>query len=145
MSEGRVRGKKHNIIEVAAGIIHRNGKILITRRPEGTHLAGFWEFPGGKRMGRESGRSCLKREMKEELGLEVAVRPHDWSAVYAYNDRTVKVHFHRCSILKGNPKSLENQEIRWIKPEELRSYPFPPANKKVITELSRARFVDPHK
>ena len=130
-------------IEIAAAIIHKNGNILITRRPEGKHLEGYWEFPGGKRQGKESWRDCIKREIKEELGIEVAVRPHDWTADYTYEDRQVHIRFHRCSILKGKPKSQEAQQMKWIKPQELTQYTFPPANKEVIAKLVKARFVDP--
>ena len=76
--------------------------------------------------------------------IAVAVRPHDWSEEFAYDDRIVKLKFHRCSILKGVPKSQEGQEFRWITPAELAQYTFPPANARVVQQLTQARFVDPH-
>lgn len=131
-------------IDVAAGIIHKNGHILITQRKKEEHLAGFWEFPGGKRQPKESWRECLKREIKEELGIEVAVRPHDWTANYDYGDRRVHIRFHRCSILNGRNKKIRGKKFRWILPSELSRYHFPPANKEVVASLARAKFVDPH-
>ena len=141
----RVRGGRgsydRNVLQIAAGIIHRNGNILIARRPDGKHLSGLWEFPGGKRGDGESWRDCVKREIKEELGIEVAVRPHDWHADYQYPDRTVHIRFHRCSILKGKPTPREGQEIKWILPRELTDYKFPPANTEVLAALTIARFL----
>jgi A/G-specific adenine glycosylase len=129
-------------IDVAAGIIYRRGKILITRRPSG-HLKGFWEFPGGKREAREDWRACLKREFKEELGIEVAVRPHDWEEIYAYPDRCVRIRFHRCSILRGAPEGNEGQHLRWVVPSDLPKHRFPLANERVVKALIKTRFVDP--
>ncbi len=132
------------VTEVAAAVIHREGKILVTNRPRG-HLKGYWEFPGGKRERGEDWRHCLKREIREELGIEVAVRPHDWKETYAYPDRTVHTRFHRCSILTGDPTPQEGQRIRWVTPETLTTLRFPPADRTIVKALSQARFVDPHR
>lgn len=145
VSLSRERTRPVGVIEVAAGIIYRDGRILISRRTNGSHLAGFWEFPGGKRLAGESWRDCLKREIKEELGIEVAVRPHDWKTAYTYSDRTVHIRFHRCSILHGIPREREGQKIRWARPEELKRFRFPPANHTILVALAKARFIDPQK
>lgn len=129
-------------IDVAVGVVHRRGKILIARRTS-RHLKGFWEFPGGKREGRENWRTCLKREIREELGIEVAVRPHDWEEIYDYPDRCVRIRFHRCSILGGTPRGKQGQDLTWVSPADLPTFRFPPANERVVRELAHARFVDP--
>jgi A/G-specific adenine glycosylase len=131
------------LVDVAAGIVHRGGKILIARRPRG-HLAGFWEFPGGKKEPRESWRACLKREIQEELGIEVAVRPHDWEEIHPYEDRAVRIRFHRCSILRGSPAAREGQKFKWVLPAELPRHRFAPADRRIIAEIATTRFVDPH-
>jgi len=130
-------------VEVAVGIIHKQGKILITKRQSGKHLAGLWEFPGGKREGKEDWRTCLKREIFEELGIEVAVRPHDWLVDYDYGDQLVHLRFHRCSILKGEATGKENQKLKWVSPQDLLQHNFPAANEQIIHELATARYVDP--
>ena len=134
-----------NQIEVAVAIIHRQGKLLIAKRPAGKHLAGLWEFPGGKKEKYETWRDCLKREIKEELNLEIAVRPHDWEIAFTYPEKQVLLRFHRCSILGGKEKGLEGQELRWVLPSELEKYNFPPANQTIVEKLKTARFVDPQK
>ncbi|MBI4211315.1 MAG: 8-oxo-dGTP diphosphatase MutT [Deltaproteobacteria bacterium] len=136
---------KMKVVEVAVAVIHQKGKILITKRPQGSHLEGYWEFPGGKREGKEDWRTCVKREVKEELGIEVAVRPHDWTVDYDYGDRLVHLRFHRCSILHGKAKGNEGQELKWVLPQDLLAHQFPPANEEIIHTLSTARYVDPGK
>lgn len=120
------------VIRVAAGIIHRYGKILIQQRNSGEHLGGLWEFPGGKLENGEDARACLKREIKEELGIEVSVRPHFCKVDYEYADRRVKLTFHRCQILLGKPKTREGQKFVWVVPAEIKKYRFAPANRSVL-------------
>ena len=137
-----LQGKKkraNGAVQVAAAIIHREGKILVTTRPRG-HLKGFWEFPGGKRMPGEDWRACLKRELKEELGIEASVRPHSWAVDHAYEDFNVHIRFHRCQILRGLPRPKEGQKLKWVEPGELPGLKLPPANVAVIGSIATARF-----
>lgn len=123
------------IVEVAAALIQRDDRYLITTRREGTHLAGLWEFPGGKRRPGERMEDCLKRELKEELDLEVEVGEEVRVIEHSYPEFTVQLHFFRCSILWGEPRPREGQEVRWVRPEEFARYQFPPADAELLHEL----------
>lgn len=123
------------IVEVAAALIQRDGRYLITTRREGTHLAGLWEFPGGKRRPGEQIEDCLKRELKEELDIEVEVHEEFKTIEYPYPDFTVHLRFFRCSIVKGEVRPKEGQEFRWVHPSELGLYEFPPADAQLLQEL----------
>jgi len=122
-------------ILVAAAVVERDGRFLITRRLEGTHLAGCWEFPGGKCEADEAASSCLAREMREELDAEVLVGEEILRTRHSYADRVVELRFLRCS-LNGTPKPLLGQEVRWAGREELRALPFPPADSELIELLT---------
>ncbi len=125
------------VIEVAAGLIFHEGRYLIARRKPGVHLAGFWEFPGGKREAGESFEDCLRRELFEELSIRVH-EPALFRVVrHAYGEKTVELHFYRCAIEEGQPAPLDCAEIRWVLPEELSEFAFPPADRPVIEALQQ--------
>lgn len=125
------------MIEVAAGLIRRNGRYLIARRKAGTHLAGFWEFPGGKREAGESLVDCLRRELFEELGIRIDV-PIPYQIIrHEYSERIVELHFFRCGIEEGEPAAIECEEIRWVRSDELSGFEFPPADHLIIKALQR--------
>lgn len=119
-------------INVAAGLIFRKGKILICKRPEGSHLAGYWEFPGGKQEKGETLEECLSREIKEELGIEIDAEKQMITVQHEYEIKQVTLHFFRCRTLKGTPRAREGQEIRWVDQEDLSKYRFPPPDLRVI-------------
>jgi len=123
-------------VEVAAAVIERDGRYLITRRLEGTHLAGLWEFPGGKLLPGEKPEDALRRELKEELGVEAAVGEVMETLDWAYPEKSVRLLFFRCA-LEGEPIPLEGQEMRWVKSSELSGYRFPDADATLISRLSR--------
>jgi mutator protein MutT len=126
-----------NVIEVAAGLIRHDGRYLITRRKPGVHLAGFWEFPGGKREADESLMECLQRELFEELGIRVDL-PIPYRIVrHEYPEKTVELHFFRCAIEEGEPEPVDCAEIRWVRPEELTQFEFPSADQVIIEALQR--------
>jgi 8-oxo-dGTP diphosphatase len=126
-----------HVLEVAAGIIHREGRYLIARRKPGVHLAGFWEFPGGKREEGESLAECLQRELFEELSIRVDV-PIPYQMIrHEYQERTVELHFFRCAIEQGEAVPVDCEEIRWVLPEELTRFEFPPADRVIIDALQR--------
>lgn len=122
-------------IDVVAAVIERGGKILITRRPEGSHLAGLWEFPGGKPHPGESLEEALRREILEELDAEVMVRERIDTVEWTYPDKRVRVVFFRCAI-RGEPRALEGQEMAWVAPADLPRYDFPAADAALIARLS---------
>jgi len=122
--------------QVTAGVICRKGKVLIARRPKGSHLEGYWEFPGGKQERGETLEKCLEREIEEELGLRVRADRYLLTVHHDYGTRHIVLHFFFCSLLEGEPKAIEGQEIRWVDSVDLKKYPFPPPDKKVIEILS---------
>jgi len=123
-------------VEVVAAVVERDGRYLITRRLEGTHLAGLWEFPGGKILPGEKPEDALRRESKEELGVEVAVGELIQTVDWTYPEKSVRLLFFRCA-LAGEPTPLEGQEMRWVAAADLRSYNFPDADATLIARLSR--------
>jgi mutator protein MutT len=124
------------VIVVLAGVIERNGGFLLTRRLKGTHLAGTWEFPGGKCEPDESHEACLRRELIEELGVEAEVGEEIFTITHPYAERTVELHFRKCTIA-GEPKAVLGQEIRWAAREELHTLEFPEADRELIERLRR--------
>lgn len=123
------------VVEVAAALIQRDGRYLIARRREGTHLEGLWEFPGGKRRPGEGIEDCLKRELKEELDIEVEVHEEFKTIEYPYPDFRVRLRFFRCAIVGGEVRSKEGQAFRWVHPSEFDRYEFPPADAQLLHEL----------
>jgi 8-oxo-dGTP diphosphatase len=122
-------------IVVAAAVVERDSRYLVTRRLRGTHLEGFWEFPGGKCETGETHVECLVREIREELGCAVRVGEKLLSVAHDYPERTVELHFFRCD-LGADPRPLLGQEIRWISRVELRKLDFPPADVELIRLLA---------
>jgi len=123
------------VIEVAAGLIYEKGRYLIARRKPGVHLAGYWEFPGGKRESGESFEECLRRELFEELSIRVDA-PVPYQIVrHDYDETTVELHFFHCRIEEGQATNLDSSEIRWVAPQELPHYAFPPADGVIIESL----------
>ena len=122
-------------IEVAAGLVFRNGKLLITKRPEGSHLAGLWEFPGGKREANEGIERCLHRELREELGIEVALGQALESVTHKYSVMTVQITFFLARLAKGEPRAIECAGLEWVTREKLAKFQFPPADQLLISRL----------
>lgn len=125
------------VTEVAAGLIYREGRYLIGRRKAGAHLAGFWEFPGGKREAGESLAECLQRELFEELRIQIDC-PIPYQIIrHEYPEKIVELHFFRCHIEQGDAMPVGCEEIRWVSPEEFREFTFPPADDAIIEALQR--------
>jgi len=108
---------------------------LIAKRAEGSHLAGFWEFPGGKKEDGETLEQCLEREIKEELGIQVQVETLLITVYHEYENRTVTLYLFLCTHLSGRPEPLQCEEVRWVYPEDLVQYRFPPPDLKIIQFL----------
>ena len=122
-------------IEVAAGLVFKDGKLLIARRPLRAHLGGLWEFPGGKRESGETYEQCLHRELAEELGIEVQVLELVEALTHHYPDRSVHLRFFRCRWHRLEPQGDAGQELAWVAAEELARYSFPAADARLLDRL----------
>ncbi len=123
-------------IVVLAAVVEEDGAFLLTRRLEGTHLAGTWEFPGGKCEPDETHAACLRRELMEELGVDADVGDEIFTITHAYPERTVELHFRQCT-LKGAPVPQIGQQMRWVRREDLGALEFPEADRDLIEMLRR--------
>ena len=124
-------------IVVVAAVVEENDAFLVTRRPAGVHLAGLWEFPGGKIDPAESHADALSREMREELDADVDVLELVFETTHAYPERTVALYFYRC-VLKQRPRPLLGQEMQWVARESLGELAFPPADAELIEILRKS-------
>lgn len=122
-------------IEVTAAVIERDGAFLLTRRLDGTHLEGYWEFPGGKRHDGESLPECLAREIREELDAEIIVGDLIHATSHDYPERTVALHFYRCTLVT-EPRPVLGQEMQWIPRAALPGFALPPADDELVKLLS---------
>jgi 8-oxo-dGTP diphosphatase len=122
-------------IEVAAGLVFRGGHLLITQRSPEAHCGGLWEFPGGKREAGESFEECLKRELREELGIEVKVREMIESLRHDYPDKSVFIKFFHCEWLENEPRPLHCHDLAWISAVDLSRYQFPAADARLLEKL----------
>jgi len=125
-----------NVVEVAAAIIRdASGRYLLARRPAGSHLAGLWEFPGGKRHADETLEQCLRRELAEELGASFDVGERVHSVEWTYDDTTIALSFFRCEHTAGAIEAREAPALAWVAPDRLGDYEFPPADRVLIERL----------
>lgn len=126
------------VIEVAAALIRDDGgRYLITRRRRGSHLAGLWEFPGGKVEAGETPAVGLRRELQEELTATFTVGDLVETVRWEYPDRTVVLHFFDCRLESGEIAPREEQAMAWVEPAALAAYDFPPADRELIARLRR--------
>lgn len=123
-------------IEVSAGVICAEGRFLITQRRPAGHLALLWEFPGGKREPQESWEECLRREMLEELGVDVTVGAWLDAVTHEYEDRDIHLRFFRCALDRGTPVALDCHDLRWVRPRDLADFAFPPADAELVRWLA---------
>jgi mutator protein MutT len=135
--QGATLTEKPRAVVVVAGVIERAGRLLVTRRLDHTHLGGRWEFPGGKCEPGESHAECLVRELREELDVAATVGAEILVTEHAYSDRTVRLHFRRCT-LAGEPTAVLGQQMRWVLREELETLEFPEADRELIVLLTTA-------
>jgi len=131
------KAKQHAEIEVAAGLVFRQGKLLITQRCPQGHLGGLWEFPGGKRETGETFEACLTRELREELGIEVAVGQLVESLTHVYPEKTVCLRFYRCRWLEHEPRPLGCADFKWVTRQALARHAWPAADARLLEKLAR--------
>lgn len=121
---------------IGVGIIQReNEDVLISLRPEDAMLGGLWEFPGGKQEEGESISETVRRELREELGVEVEPYEEFMRLKHVYSHFSITLHAWMCRLLSGDPKPQSSQEIRWVSIDDLEEYPFPKANKQLTERL----------
>jgi len=120
---------------VTAAIIHRGQEVLIARRPQNGLLGGLWEFPGGKIQEGEDLPACLRREIMEELGVEVLVGEPLGVYRHAYTHFKVTLHAFHCTLLRGEPEALHASEIRWVAPAGLSRYPMGKIDRMIAAGL----------
>jgi A/G-specific adenine glycosylase len=121
--------------DIVAAAICRNGRYLIGRRPPEGLLGGLWEFPGGKVEAGETHKRALVRELREELGIEVAVGQRVASVRHAYSHFRITLHLYRCTLAGGKLRRRYHTAIRWVGRSGFERYPFPAANYKCMTQL----------
>ena len=123
-------------VDVAVAVLIRSdGAVLLAQRPESKVYSGYWEFPGGKIEPGEPVPEALKREIREELGIEIE-RAYPWiTRVFTYPHATVRLHFFRVTAWRGEPRALEHQAIAWQRPDAIELAPLLPANGPVLRSL----------
>ena len=127
-------GHKNIKIVVSLALINDADKILLSKRPKNKHLAGFWVFPGGKIETGEVPEITLIREIKEELDINInnkCIAPLSFSE-FSYKEFQLLLLLYVCRRWKGEPKSMKNNEIMWVRPNMLRKYKMPPADDALI-------------
>ncbi|MGH8040556.1 MAG: Nudix family hydrolase [Rudaea sp.] len=130
----------NNSIHVAAGILRdERGHILLAQRPSGKHLAGLWEFPGGKCEPGESGATALRRELAEELGIQTGTIEPLIAVPWRYPEKSVLLDVFEVHDWRGEADGREGQALRWVAPAELSSLPMPEADRPVIAALRLPR------
>jgi len=124
-------------VRVTAGIVEENGLVLIARRKPGKHMAGKWEFPGGKIEKGESPEQSLARELQEELDVHARIGELLCCASYDGEGITLELLVYRVEGFEGTPVLREHEEIRWVPPRELLSYDLADSDRRVVETLFR--------
>jgi 8-oxo-dGTP diphosphatase len=126
-------------LAVVAGILVRDGRVLVARRRDDDERGGLWEFPGGALEPGETPAAALARELAEELGVTVRVGPRWGIVTHPYPERPVRLYFHFTDIIAGEPRAADPVEIRWVEPATLAELRFSAADRPLIRELLRGR------
>ena len=125
------------VLVSAVALIDMDGRVLLAQRPDGKSMAGLWEFPGGKVEPGETPEKALIRELYEELGIdtwESCLAPLTFAS-HSYDDFHLLMPLFACRRWQGTPQSRENQTLKWVRPQDLRAYPMPPADIPLIPIL----------
>jgi 8-oxo-dGTP diphosphatase len=123
------------VVRVVAGALIRDGQVLIARRPPGKHMAGAWEFPGGKIAAGESEAAALARELREEIGIEARSSHHVMNLTHDYPEKTVQLSFWVVDDFEGAPLGLEGQALKWVPLGLLSQEDLLPADRPFIEAL----------
>jgi mutator protein MutT len=135
-------------ILVTAAILQKGGKVFAARRAPGKHLAGFWEFPGGKLEGPESPQDCLERELEEEFGVKTAVGTFLAENLHDYGEKVVHLLAYQVDHIGGELQLRDHDKVAWIEPEALMTLKWAPADVPLVEHYlavtRTARFYDQH-
>jgi 8-oxo-dGTP diphosphatase len=127
---------EHLPIIVTAGVVVRDGEVLVARRNAGSHLEGLWELPGGTLEPQESPKECLACEFREELGVTIEVGPILEVVFYRYPEKTVLLLFYACELLDGDPEPVDVAEVAWIPKADLLELDWVPADILFVSRLA---------
>ncbi|MFP9138737.1 (deoxy)nucleoside triphosphate pyrophosphohydrolase [Devosia sp. XGJD_8] len=125
------------LLVVACALVDVDRRVLIAQRPEGKSLAGLWEFPGGKVEPGESPEAALIRELEEELGIstkQACLAPVTFAS-HSYENFHLLMPLYACRKWQGMPEPREHTALKWVRPQQLRDYPMPPADEPLIAAL----------
>jgi len=125
------------VLVVAVALVDADGRVLIAKRPEGKHMAGLWEFPGGKVNAGELPETALVRELMEELGIDITescLAPVTFAS-HLYDDFHLLMPLYVCRVWNGTVTALEGQELKWVRPVRLGDYDMPPADAPLVAML----------
>ena len=125
------------LLVAAIALIDSDGRVLIAQRPEGKHLAGLWEFPGGKLGEGETPEAALIREAHEELGIDIeesCLAPISFTS-HAYDAFHLLMPLYVCRVWNGTVTAREGQALKWVRPAKLRDWPMPPADAPLVAAL----------
>lgn len=130
-----------DVLDVCAAVIQRDATVLLAQRPQGKHLAGRWEFPGGKMHPAESQFACIRRELREELGLDAKPVRHLGTVRHSYPNKRIRLHCIECRIDPlADPVHHEGQDSRWVALRDMHSVDLAPADRTVAECLSKQEF-----
>ena len=127
--------KSLGVIPCGVALIRRDKSFLISQRMEKDSFGSLWEFPGGKKNHGETFEECVAREVNEEIGIKVAVHEKFMEMKREYHEKIIWLNFYLCSVLSGEPKPVECQQVVWAELNRLSDFDFPPANEQVIQKL----------
>ena len=125
------------LLVAAIALVDPDGRVLIAQRTAGKHLEGLWEFPGGKLRQGETPEAALIRELKEELGIDVAescLAPLSFAS-HAYEEFHLLMPLYVCRIWQGVVSAREGQQLKWVRPSKLGDWPMPPADAPLVAAL----------
>ena len=133
----RPDGALPTVLVAAAALVDQDGRVLLSRRPEGKEMAGLWEFPGGKVNDGETPELALIRELKEELAIDITescLAPFTFAS-HIYEAFHLLMPLYLCRVWKGAATPMEGQQLKWVRPMRMNDLPMPPADKPLCAML----------
>ena len=135
--KGKKLSRKVQWIPVVAGLMRKGQHVLLGQRPQEDHLAGHWEFPGGKIEPGEAPEEALKREFQEELGIECEPGELKFAVTHAYDKVQILILFYEILYWKGEPRAQHHMHLEWVPVQEVKTRKIPEANRKILPILEK--------